>query len=208
MADEELRRLERLAGAGDLEAEARLLRERLRIGDASRDGVEIAAYLGHAAAGRVVPHVAPADLASQEWITGLGRWGKATLVRAALLAGRAVLSRFEQTLTHEQAPREALRAAEEWLVHPCEAHRVAARLAMEAADDCAREAAVIPEADDDMAFAAYAARDAARAAAAHDLAHAAYQAAQAFDSAGAVEVPEDPSVVVRRALIEWGLRQT
>ena len=207
MADEELRRLERLAGAGDLEAEARLLLERLRIGDVSREGVELAAYLGHGAAGVVVPGVTPADPEPLEWVSGLGRWGKEVAVRAAILAARAVLPRFEDVMTHEEGPRKAIRAAEEWLVHPCEAHRVAARLAMEAADDCAREASVEPAADDDTAFAAYAARDAARAAAAHDLEHATHHACQAFDSAGAVEIPEDPAVTVRQALVAWGLRR-
>ncbi len=206
MADEGLRRLERLAGTGDRSAAARHLRERLRVGDASREGVELAAYLGHSAAGLVFSDVTPASEVPAEWVSGLSRWGKGMVVRAAILAARAVLPRFEETLTHEQGPREAIRSAEEWLVHPCEAHRVAARLAMDEADDCAREAAVLIEADDDTAFAAYAARDAASAAAAHDLEHAAHEACQAFDSAGAVEAPEDPALGVRRALIDWGLR--
>ncbi len=50
MADQRLRDLERDATHGDLQARARLLRERLRVGDLAEERLRLAAYLGDEAA--------------------------------------------------------------------------------------------------------------------------------------------------------------
>ena len=51
VADEQQRELERQAASGDVEAEARLLLERVRSGDLAEDRLRLAAYLGHPGAG-------------------------------------------------------------------------------------------------------------------------------------------------------------
>lgn len=202
--DEELRRLQRQANAGDHDAAARLLVRRLRIGELGREGVELAAYLGHDAASRAVPELDPETEGREALVEGLARWGKEAFVRAAVAAAYAVLPRFEEVLTHDDKPRKAIAQAEEWIACPCEAHRVAARLAADAADDAAREASLAEAGDDESAFAAWTARNAALAAAAHDLRHAAHEALMTIEEAAAVEVC-DVDALVRQALLDWAL---
>ena len=79
MADERLRRLERSAGGGDLEADAwagaRLLVERLRAGKLTRSRLELAAHLGHAPAGLALEgEVAPEGATLPEDPDGLRDW--------------------------------------------------------------------------------------------------------------------------------------
>jgi hypothetical protein len=57
--DEELRRLERTAASGDANAEARLYAERLRRGELTLEGLELAARLGDTAAALVAPPKRP-----------------------------------------------------------------------------------------------------------------------------------------------------
>jgi hypothetical protein len=209
VADERLRRLERQAAAGDPEAAARLLLERLRLAEVTVEGARLAAYLAEPAAARAFPGVQPGDVSDlRAWLLGLRPWGKETLVRAALAAAHAVLPRFEERLTHERRPRQALEAAEAWLEEATEARRVMANLAADLADDAAREASIDPEADDDSAFAAYACRDAARTAAALALepARSGEELLATVDQAGAV-LFEDDSVqqAIRAALLAWAL---
>jgi hypothetical protein len=50
VADQRLRDLERNAAHGDLQAQARLLLERVRVGDLTEERLQLVAYLGHEAA--------------------------------------------------------------------------------------------------------------------------------------------------------------
>ncbi len=169
--------------------------------------MRLAAYLGHPAAGRAFPGVQPGDPADREqWLYGLQGWGKPLLVRAALALAHAVLPVFEERLTHDERPRRAVDAAEAWLASNTQAHRVAAGLAAELADDSAREASVDPEADDDSAFAAYTCRDAAWSAAGVTDLNALEALLRAADDAGAVLFEGDRLVqALREPLLRWAL---
>jgi hypothetical protein len=202
--DERLRRLERQAAAGDHDAAAQLLVQRLRIGELGREGVELAAYLGHDAANRATPEVDPETEGREALVEGLARWGKEAFVRAAVAAAYAVLPRYEELMTHEDTPRKAIASAEAWIACPCEAHRVGARLAAQDADDAAREASIVEAGDDESTFAAWTAKHAALAAAAHDLRFAAREALRTIDEAAAVQVC-DVDALVRQALLDWAL---
>lgn len=75
MADRRLRELERASAEGDLDAGARLLLERVRIGDLAPGRLRLAAYLGLPAATLAAPEVtAPEDLIA--WVEGVQEvWG-------------------------------------------------------------------------------------------------------------------------------------
>ena len=62
MADERQRELQRQVSAGDVEAETKLLLERVRAGELTQAHVELAATLGHAAALELFP-----DAEAVEW---------------------------------------------------------------------------------------------------------------------------------------------
>jgi len=85
-----------------------------------RERVELAAYLRHE--GELVG-----------WARGLERWGKEVCVRAAIAAARAVLPGWEEQQdgkfrAHKRGemdprPRQAIEAAEAWVLCPCDEHR-------------------------------------------------------------------------------------
>lgn len=148
MSDTRLRELRRrFDETGAPQDEAAWLNERVRMGELSRERLELAAYCGHEAARRVIgasvvaaPR-APAELvelfseevADLEWfIRGLARWGVPWCARAALAIGRHVLPLAGP---FEDEAAAALRATETWLRCPCEEHRAAVRVAGETAND-------------------------------------------------------------------------
>lgn len=168
MADARLRRLERLSGAGDPAAGARLLLERVRQGELALVRVRLAAALGDPAARAALsePPLPPAerdDLRQppdeadafgasddEDWLDRLATFGKEPLVRAAVHAARPLLDWFEQeAFPGERRARAALEAAEAWLAQPEEAWRVRARLAGEAASEAEND--VLDGALDDAA---------------------------------------------------------
>ena len=118
VSDERIRRFERLARGGDVAAMGQLLLERLRLGYLSRDRLELAAHLNDPAALAALgvdPSGEPADL--REWTCALQRWGRPTVVRALVAAGR--------TLQPSRAPaaNEALlEVARTWAECPCTPH--------------------------------------------------------------------------------------
>ena len=143
MSDARLRALERASAAGDLEARARLLRERVRLGTLAGPRLELAAQLGDPSARAALGDAAPAEVtpeatwqeAQRRWASGGGsrvwlakavglharRWcealsayGPEPLVRVALAAARAVADRVEPHLAGPPA-RAAREAAEAWL---------------------------------------------------------------------------------------------
>ncbi|MCO5172530.1 MAG: hypothetical protein M9894_40050 [Planctomycetes bacterium] len=195
MADTRLRRLERAAAQGDLDARVRLLCERLRSGELDEERVRLAAYLGDPAARLLLGPKAPdlpvirarggLELNQRRWITGLRAYGKEWLVRAAVAIARARFTAWDRWDEADERPRRALAAAEAWLACPCEAHAEEADLAQHAAlgaahalvspgeprPSTAREglSRLLCAAAGAAATAAFAAAQAARAAAADDV---------------------------------------
>ena len=78
MADERLRRAERALQAGDPEAEARLLVERVRAGTLTPERLRLLAWLEHPAARRAEPDAPRAPDLAEVWAQGLPRWRRYT----------------------------------------------------------------------------------------------------------------------------------
>src|SRR5690242_18087499 len=90
MSDQRRRRAERDAAGGEPAARARLLVERLRLGELQREALELAAYLGHSPARSALGSGAPrAQGELAERLEGLEPWGPEPLLRAAGVALRA-----------------------------------------------------------------------------------------------------------------------
>src|SRR5581483_5364002 len=100
MSDTELRALERRwRETGALEDEVALLQARRRSGELTTERLELAAYLGSAAAPRILgrePTPPPANLANE--IKGLDRWGIPVAVRAAVAIARGAMRRAPVTV--------------------------------------------------------------------------------------------------------------
>ena len=126
MRDEDLRRLERAsAEQGDPLVEARRLLELARRGDLPQERLELAAYVGHAAArvaleGRAV---APPEGVA-DWLKGLERWGREARLRAAIVLTR-VLSRTRGRFEEDDAGRRVLESAEALFLEPSAANKQA-----------------------------------------------------------------------------------
>lgn len=143
MTDTHLRQLERAANQGDVEARARLLCERVRMGDLSEDRVRLAAYLGDPGArlhlGEQAPELpairarAGLELNQRRWVTGLRAYGKEWLVRAAAAVAVSRLEAWSRWDETDDRPRRALAAARAWIRCPCDAHARAADGAHDAA---------------------------------------------------------------------------
>lgn len=151
MADERLRELERRASEGSVDARAKWLAERVRIGELEQERLRIAAYCGDLGARMVSAGTwaweceiitggdAPRGLGRARtvtvdvldlpaWLRGLGA-SKHVLDRATVLAAEHVL---EVLVDPEQAPhrpsyivvlaREQVSAARAWLDCPCPDH--------------------------------------------------------------------------------------
>lgn len=130
MSDARLRQLQRDAATGDLAARARLLNERVRIGDLAPDRLQLAAYLGDEAAEEALgqrPHVPP-TITIGRWVRGLARptdgrypdWAAQAYARAAAAAARATLPCFAG-----RDPAGAVRAVDAldaWIACPCDEH--------------------------------------------------------------------------------------
>lgn len=170
MSDQRQRALERAAEAGDREAEAELLRERLRAGELRPERVQLLAALGEAPA-RMALDAPPALLPRGDLLalaSGLTDFGKEVLVRAALAAAAPLLEVVEEHAPYEQRPRAALRAVEAWLARPDEARRVGARLAAAEAERAGEQLMDEPQptlSDVELSFFAWAMRGAAELAA-------------------------------------------
>jgi hypothetical protein len=127
MADEGMRRLERLAGAGDPEAQARYLRERVRLGELPAERLGLLALLGDPLAARALGREPPeAPLPPKEWARQLEPLGPEVLVRVAVGLARAVQRR------EEAYSLRAIRAAEAWALSPDSARAFAAGQAADA----------------------------------------------------------------------------
>jgi hypothetical protein len=142
MADSRLRRLERLADLGDLDARVRLLSARVRCGTLVRERVRLAAHLGDPAARRVLGIQGGASDGSNDgltaadglderalselrcWVRGLRGWagGGLLVARAALAAARYALTVWAAARPTDLRAQALVDAASEWACCPCPAH--------------------------------------------------------------------------------------
>lgn len=122
----------------------------MRIGELSRERLELAAYCGSEAARAVVgfgdrtvpgwPDILVADIVGEkrfrDWVHGLSRWQRAAGAQAAVAAAWAAwrhrkihhLSRARFSFTASQLrASQAIRVAEAWANCPCEEHKEACR---------------------------------------------------------------------------------
>ncbi len=111
MTDLALRRRERAASGGDLEARARLLAERLRHGAVARERLRLAAYAGDAAAAVVLGAEPAAPEALAAWARGLLVFGDEACARAALGLADLTLPVWEGWEPGVFAPGAVLRRA-------------------------------------------------------------------------------------------------
>lgn len=118
MTDQHLRELERAAAQGDLEAEGRLLAERLRAGRLAPRDLSLARSLGDPAALRVegAEPAEPPPLAAL--LEALGAREPAWLVRALTAGVRRLLPVYRTWLPAERRCEAAVEAAEAWLAAP------------------------------------------------------------------------------------------
>lgn len=144
MSDSKLRELERRwRDTGDVQDEAAWLKERVRVGDLSREVVELCALCGHEAALLVLPSPsALTRLGTRMWEAVAGKWlseplrkvaGHEAAVRAAVAVARLVLPCAEELFPNDPRPSAALRAAESWVRSQSSDHRDAATRARPAA---------------------------------------------------------------------------
>lgn len=219
VTDQRLRDLERDAALGDLHAQARLLLERVRVGDLTEERLRLAAYLGHEPAelarrlAAISPPETPAD--TRSLASGLRHFEQSISVRAVVTIARSRLPAWERWSTTDRRPLLAIEAAESWLDCPCELHMSAAADAHDAVRDATQPLVALsswqlrhlngvrsPELSvcQRAKTAGYAAGEAARAAASGSARHA---------SASVLRVlghDEDETMqVVRTALVPWAL---
>lgn len=124
MSDARLRALERRWRETGADAdEAAWLKARLQAGELTRDGLGVAAALGHAAAAQALgePPAAP-PAALMDLLSALREWPEA-FVRAVVALAHAVPAEGPISVDLHQA---ALAAAEAWLADPTPARRQAA----------------------------------------------------------------------------------
>jgi hypothetical protein len=143
MSDAKLRDLERRwKETGTVEDEAAYLLERVRVGDLSRERLELAAYCGHEAARRAVGPTA-ADAArhadTAEWYAGIRRWGTEPLARGAVAAVAWACTAYKSLRPDDPRCGLAIEAARRWCVRPDEAACTAALRASQEAVEAARD---------------------------------------------------------------------
>ena len=142
MSDAKLRDLERRwKETGSPDDEAAYLLERVRVGDLSRERLELAAYGAHRAAmlalGEKQPNVPTRpDL----WLRGLQRWGLRPALIAVVRAMREAMPRWNVS-RNDSRPDAVLVAVDAWLSCPCPAHAQECERAGVDAEAAAREAA-------------------------------------------------------------------
>ncbi|MBI3725346.1 WD40 repeat domain-containing protein [bacterium] len=125
MSDELLRRHERdFSWSGDPAARARWLRERLRSGLLSLEKLELAGYLGDAPSRLALGKGVQGEKDEEERpelpavLTGLSRWGRDALLRAAIAGGRASLRWHDRFDGPHVTAVAAIEAVEAWVVSP------------------------------------------------------------------------------------------
>jgi hypothetical protein len=123
VVDERLRHLEREAAGGDLDTRARWLLDRVRAGRLPGDRLQLAAWLGDAAARLAVgeePLARAARTKRDPWTQTLAGWGKEALVRAGLVVAKDELRHWRRHHKADAALPGLLDAVEAWAACPCD----------------------------------------------------------------------------------------
>lgn len=135
--DATLRELTRASATGDVDARARLLRQRVRLGRLGAERLALAARLGDGAArlagGRSSSRSA-GEQALGAWVAGLrpptgDGWpadARDVYARVALGAARAVLPVWTRRRPADPRAARAVEALARWIEHPCPRHAEAA----------------------------------------------------------------------------------
>lgn len=211
-----MRALERAAAAGDVEAEALLLKRRLGTGDLGRRKLRLAAYLGHPAAERAFgERLRGPDQRLQSWVRGLVHFGGlAAAERIGVALAELGVEQVEVQAPGEVRARAALAAAQACARCPCEEHAREARRQGEHAWEAAHQlagAAGRPHPWWPFAYSIPAARAAQLVAFATRLVAEAAQHRRWNDLRNAVELAEEACGAaslrtrLRRALLRWAL---
>lgn len=122
MADEDLRALERAASGGDVDAEARLLQERVRAGELTEERLRLAAWLGReAACSASGESPVPTDGLGPELVR---KWwvqdpqDQLFQLRYAL----GILTSVSREIEANELGQQALFATEDYIACPCRGH--------------------------------------------------------------------------------------
>lgn len=131
---------------GDIAAGLMFLRGRVQESPDFIEKIRIASFVGDAAC-KIFLGESDASQSRElrAWAATIEGWGPEAAVRAALAAGSLALpiwerrpESFAKAHLHAAPPKDQLRAVEEWLACPCDAHRDAARKTGRAEWDQAR----------------------------------------------------------------------
>lgn len=123
MTDQRLRDLERGAAHGDLQAQARLLLERVCVGDLTEERLRLAAYCGDEAARLALDAAAPQiPGGSLDWLAGLRGGPHVVTWRAALAAldaaGPGAAARVLDQGEGGPTAADLVRAVTDWVLDP------------------------------------------------------------------------------------------
>lgn len=128
MPDDDRRRLEREAHSGDVEAMARLLVERVRIGQLTKTQLEVAAHLGHPAAVRATSASSPKDSHDVgEYLRGLEPFGGPVVVRGLVALATWLLGSVRMPCEFRGGITAAVAAALAWCSDPTSERAAEAR---------------------------------------------------------------------------------
>lgn len=126
MSDATLRELERRWKAtGSVEDEAAFLLERVRVGDLTRERLELAAHCGHEAASRATGTSNGSPQALREWLSVGHELDRVTMVQLLVPLARAILVSAPRHDSDDDT-EQALDAIEAWLRHPSSEHEAKA----------------------------------------------------------------------------------
>ena len=130
MTDERQRELERQASSGDVQAEVKLLLERVRAGELTEDQLRLAAFLGHEPAGSALGSEPATFFDLDVFDRQLLKAGAKGIVRTAIAL--AYQAREEATLLGGNkalaSANDALFSAEGWVLSPDREHADQCRL--------------------------------------------------------------------------------
>lgn len=204
--DDRARGFERRAHAGDLDARARALWERVRRGEVELDRLRLAAHVGDPVSRLALGGAAPPPPADvHACARGLEAWGKEVLVRAALAAAGRALHLFDADDDLRAWSRQGVEHVAAWLLGPVESRQateaevqVHGRAAPRLSERDPRQEAI-------RAVQAAAAMVASRARS-RPARDAVASAARALDLEGRVDDPEgEVAGALRDALAAWAL---
>ena len=123
MSDARLRELERRwKETGSADDEGAYLLERVRVGDLTRERLELAAYCGHEGARRAVGDVSECPGEPAHWLGGFLRWGAEAFTKAVLAVVPPLHRRLWSDNPYLPVSGDFFAAAQRWCECPCQPH--------------------------------------------------------------------------------------